>query len=148
MVLSLKEQLRFSDENLFFLTENPDRDPSLATAKAVKSELIRVMDVLEAKARPNDLLFLLLLGHGNFDGSDYRYNLKGPDLTGSELSAILDRFPSQRIVLVCTTPASGAPHPEAQPQESHHSHGHQERVRGERDRLCPLFRGSFPSPER
>ncbi len=108
MVLSLKERLRFPEENIFFLAENPDRDPSLVTAMAVKSELIRAMSALETRAQPNDLLFLLLLGHGNFDGSDYRYNLKGPDLTGSELSTLLDRFPSQPIVLVCTTPASGA----------------------------------------
>ena len=69
---------------------------------------MQLVGELESRVRPDDLLFLLLLGHGNFDGSDYRYNLRGPDLTGAELSAILDRFPAQRIVLVCTTPASGA----------------------------------------
>ena len=69
---------------------------------------MQLVGELESRVRPGDLLFLLLLGHGNFDGSDYRYNLRGPDLTGEELSAILDRFPAQRIVLVCTTPASGA----------------------------------------
>ena len=108
MVLSLKGPLKFPDENLFFLAEDPERDSSLVTARAMKSELMQVIGELESRVRPNDLLFLLLLGHGNFDGSNYRYNLKGPDLTGAELSAILDRFPTQRIVLVCTTPASGA----------------------------------------
>ena len=108
MVASFKGPLQLPDENLFFLAEDPERDPSLVTAQAVKSEFMRVIGELESRVRPNDLLFLLLLGHGNFDGSDYRYNLRGPDLTGAELSAILDRFPTQRIVLVCTTPASGA----------------------------------------
>ena len=108
MVASFKGPLQLPDENLFFLAEDPERDPSLVTARAVKSEFMRVIGELESRVRPNDLLFLLLLGHGNFDGSDYRYNLRGPDLTGAELSAILDRFPTQRIVLVCTTPASGA----------------------------------------
>ena len=108
MVASLKGPLQLPDENLFFLAEDPERDPSLVTAQAVKSEFMRVIGELESRVRPDDLLFLLLLGHGNFDGSDYRYNLRGPDLTGAELSTILDRFPAQRIVLVCTTPASGA----------------------------------------
>ena len=108
LVATLQGPLQLPRENLFFLAEDPERDPSLVTARAVKSELMRVVDELESRVRPEDLLFLLLLGHGNFDGSDYRYNLKGPDLTGAELSAILDRFPAQRIVLVCTTPASGA----------------------------------------
>ena len=108
LVETLKGPLQLPRENLFFLVEDPERDPSLATARAVKSDLMRVVGELESRVRPDDLLFLLLLGHGNFDGSDYRYNLKGPDLTGAELSAILDRFPAQRVVLVCTTPASGA----------------------------------------
>ena len=108
LVATLKDPLQFPPENLFFLVEDPERDSSLVTARAVKSDLMRLVGELESRVRPDDLLFLLLLGHGNFDGSDYRYNLRGPDLTGAELSAILDRFPAQRIVLVCTTPASGA----------------------------------------
>lgn len=108
VVATLKGPLQFPRENLYFLVEDPERDPSLVTARAVKSDLMRVAGELESRVRPGDLLFLLLLGHGNFDGSDYRYNLRGPDLTGAELSALLDRFPAQRIVLVCTTPASGA----------------------------------------
>ena len=108
VVATLKGPLQLPRENLFFLAEDPKRDPSLVTARAVKSELMQVVGELESRVRPDDLLFLLLLGHGNFDGGDYRYNLRGPDLTGAELSAILDRFPAQRIVLVCTTPASGA----------------------------------------
>lgn len=108
LVATLKDPLQWPRENLFFLAEDPERDPSLVTARAVKSDLMRLVGDLESRVRPDDLLFLLLLGHGNFDGSDYRYNLRGPDLTGAELSAILDRFPAQRIVLVCTTPASGA----------------------------------------
>ncbi len=108
LVATLKGPLQLPRENLFFLVEDPERNPSLVTARAVKSDLMQVVGELESRVRPDDLLFLLLLGHGNFDGSDYRYNLKGPDLTGAELSAILDRFPAQRIVLVCTTPASGA----------------------------------------
>lgn len=108
MVEMLKGPLQLPRENLFFLAEDPERGPSLVTARSVKSELMKVVGELESRVRPDDLLFLLLLGHGNFDGGDYRYNLRGPDLTGAELSAILDRFPTQRIVLVCTTPASGA----------------------------------------
>lgn len=108
LVATLKDPLQLPRENLFFLAEDPERDPSLVTARAVKSDLMQLVGELESRVRPDDLLFLLLLGHGNFDGSDYRYNLRGPDLTGAELSAILDRFPAQRIVLVCTTPASGA----------------------------------------
>ena len=55
----------------------------------------------------DDLIFVFLLGHGSFDNDDYRFNLIGPDITGSELRAQLDRFRTQNVILVCATPCSG-----------------------------------------
>ena len=146
LVATLKGPLQLPRENLFFLAEDPERDPSLVTARAVKSDLMQLVGELESRVRPDDLLFLLLLGHGNYDGSDYRYNLRGPDLTGAELSAILDRFPAQRIVLVCTTPASGALIPRLSRGNRVILTATKNRARGERDRLRPIFRRVSPQP--
>ncbi len=33
----------------------------------------------------------MLIGHGSFDGFDYKFNLPGPDLSGVELAALLDQ---------------------------------------------------------
>jgi hypothetical protein len=54
-----------------------------------------------------DQFVLVLLGHGSYDGSEYRFNIEGPDITGSELRALLDRVPAQQL-LVNTTSTSGA----------------------------------------
>jgi hypothetical protein len=60
-------------------------------------------------ARGGDRFVLVLLGHGSFDGSDYRFNNWGDDLTGAEFKALLEKFPEGVTQLVvAATSASGA----------------------------------------
>ena len=49
----------------------------------------------------------MLIGHGSFDGYEYKINLPGPDLTASELATLLDRIPASRQLVVDMTSASG-----------------------------------------
>jgi len=104
---SLTQDLNFPKENVSLLAGDPGKDSSIVAAKATKAELSRVIGRLESEVQQNDLVLIVLLGHGSFDGNEYKFNLVGPDLTGSELNAILDRFSRQEVVLVCTTPCSG-----------------------------------------
>jgi hypothetical protein len=61
------------------------------------------------KLREGDQFVLVLLGHGSFDGNEYRFNIAGPDMTGSELLALLDRIPAGVLQLVVNaTSTSGA----------------------------------------
>jgi len=53
----------------------------------------------------DDVLFILLIGHGTFDGSDAKFNLVGPDLESADWSALLKGIPG-RVVLVNTSSAS------------------------------------------
>ena len=52
-------------------------------------------------------LYLVLIGHGTFDGKEARFNLRGPDVSASELAAWLKPF--QRPLAVIDTSASSAP---------------------------------------
>lgn len=59
--------------------------------------------------RSGDHFVLVLLGHGTYDGNEYRLNIAGPDITGTEIAALLDKFPegvSQLVVNATST--SGA----------------------------------------
>ena len=49
----------------------------------------------------------MLIGHGSFDGYDYRFNLPGPDITGSDLAGLLNRLRAGRQLVVAMTSASG-----------------------------------------
>ena len=107
MVQSLAQELSFSRENISLLVEDPGKDSSVSSLRATKAELLKAFDGLASSTRAEDLIFIFLLGHGSFDNNDYRFNLVGPDITGSELKVQLDRFPTQAVILVCATPCSG-----------------------------------------
>jgi hypothetical protein len=49
----------------------------------------------------------MLIGHGSFDGTDYKINLQGPDLSAAELAGLLDRVPAKRQLVVNMTSSSG-----------------------------------------
>jgi hypothetical protein len=52
-------------------------------------------------------LWLMLIGHGSFDGRDAKFNLRGPDITTGELAAWLK--PIKGEVAVIQTASSSAP---------------------------------------
>lgn len=67
--------------------------------------LRRVFATLRRTVGPDDLLFIMLIGHGTFDGADAKFNLVGPDLEAAEWAALLDGIRG-RTVLVNSTAAS------------------------------------------
>jgi hypothetical protein len=52
-------------------------------------------------------LWLVLIGHGTFDGAEARFNLRGPDLTPSDLANWLEPF--QRPLVVINSASASAP---------------------------------------
>ena len=49
----------------------------------------------------------MMIGHGTFDGAEYKFNLPGPDISGTELAVLLNRIPAGRQLVVDMTSASG-----------------------------------------
>jgi hypothetical protein len=52
-------------------------------------------------------LYLVLIGHGTFDGKEARFNLRGPDVSATELATWLQPF--RRPLAVIDTSSSSAP---------------------------------------
>jgi len=75
-----------------------------ATRQAVGAALAQVA----AQAQPDDSFALILIGHGTFDGTEYKFNLPGPDFTASEMAVAIDKIRAGRQLVVNTTSASGA----------------------------------------
>jgi hypothetical protein len=59
------------------------------------------------EAKAEDDLVVILIGHGSFDGAEYKFNLPGPDISGSELASLCDKIAAKRQLVVNTTSASG-----------------------------------------
>ena len=81
---------------------------TLSGAGATKAALQSALRDIGSKAKPADELVLMLIGHGTFDGTDYKFNLPGPDISGTEIAAMLDRIPASKQLVVNGTSASGA----------------------------------------
>lgn len=80
---------------------------TLSGAKATRTELTRTLHEVAQLAGPDDDFVLTLIGHGSFDGIEYKMNLLGPDITATELAALCNRIRSKRQLIVDTTSASG-----------------------------------------
>jgi hypothetical protein len=83
-------------------------DSNVATLTAPTKEQVRAKFAEVSKqAKSSDAVVLMLIGHGSYDGVDYKFNLPGPDITGVELAAMLDRIPATRQLVVNMTSCSG-----------------------------------------
>jgi hypothetical protein len=75
-----------------------------ARADAVRREF----KALAARMNASDTAVVVLIGHGSFDGNDYRFNLPGPDLTDTDLARLFDGLPAQDQLVINASSASGA----------------------------------------
>lgn len=81
---------------------------TLQGSEATSQHLQAVLNDVARKAAPGDAVALMLIGHGSYDGYQYKVNLPGPDITAAELAALLDRVPARRQLVANLTSASGA----------------------------------------
>ncbi|MDB6040122.1 MAG: hypothetical protein JWM99_3963 [Verrucomicrobiales bacterium] len=72
------------------------------------NELTQVRSVITQELQKADEEFwIVLIGHGTFDGKEARFNLRGPDLTAKELGTLLQAF-ERPLIVVDTASGSGA----------------------------------------
>src|ERR1700761_1721030 len=80
---------------------------TLTGAQATAQQLKETLGVVARDAKADDDFVLILIGHGSFDGVEYKFNLPGPDISGAEIATLCDRIPSRRQLIVNTTSSSG-----------------------------------------
>ncbi len=95
------------DLDKIFKSANGSHVYTLTGNDATKVKLTETIAGIAKQAKPEDDFVLTLIGHGSFDGQEYKFNLVGPDVTGAELAALCDRVASKRQLVVDTTSASG-----------------------------------------
>lgn len=81
---------------------------TLAGASGTKSAVKAAIERVAREARQEDSFVLMLIGHGTYDGADYKFNLPGPDITAAELAAAVNQVHAGRQLIVNMTSASGA----------------------------------------
>jgi hypothetical protein len=80
----------------------------LSGADATREALERSLGELASKVKDTDSVAIFFVGHGSYDGEQYKLNLVGPDITGEDLEKLLAALPARTQLIVNTTSASGA----------------------------------------
>lgn len=92
-----------------FRANGPDaRVLTLSGNAATRQRIEESLSHLAGEVKSDDAFALLLIGHGTFDGTDYKFNLPGPDITAAELATLLNKVPARRQLVVNMTSCSGA----------------------------------------
>lgn len=60
-----------------------------------------------ARAKPDRSLWLVLIGHGTFDGREAKFNVDGPDFDAKQLAAWLAPLKQEVVVMHCASSSGG-----------------------------------------
>jgi hypothetical protein len=101
MTGALVDRLGFARDHVELLSGATD-DPERSSTRA---HVQRDVDRLKSRAHADDIIFIVLMGHGSADGGVAKFNLPGPDLTSAEWGSLLRDMPG-RVVVVNTSGAS------------------------------------------
>jgi hypothetical protein len=97
-----------NDLDRIFKAEGPMAHVTTLTgAQSTAVQLREALTAVAHDAKADDDFVLILIGHGSFDGVEYKFNLVGPDLTAAEIASLCDRIVARRQLIVDTTSSSG-----------------------------------------
>jgi len=80
----------------------------LTGASATRAAIAAKLADFATHAGVSDRVAVTLIGHGSFDGEQYRYNIPGPDVTANDLRNWLAGLKAREQLIVLATSASGA----------------------------------------
>ena len=107
-VVDAAKKVGVVEANIAYLAERPDQDAARIQARSTRENVTKAFGELAARAKPSDDVFILLIGHGSYDGRQGTFNLPGPDLSVADYGKLLDPLVLQRVAFVNTASSSGA----------------------------------------
>lgn len=97
----LLDKLKLSSDRVLVLSERADDVKRSASRDNVQAAFQQYKTLM----KPADVLLVVLIGHGTFDGTDAKFNLVGPDMEAADWKRLMDGMPG-RVVFVNTASAS------------------------------------------
>jgi hypothetical protein len=107
MIDALKTRFGVPDSDVVYLAENPARDAAKIKAASTKENIERELTALGARSKTGDVLLVMLIGHGNGDGTTSKFAIPGPDITANDFARVLDGIGGPTIAVVNAASASG-----------------------------------------
>jgi hypothetical protein len=93
----------------FGVKSQPGDGPALAGARGLSDRegIAADVDLIRKRIRPEDTLWVIVLGHGHYDGRHSHLNLPGPDLDEQGFAKLFEGIKAREQVFFITTAASG-----------------------------------------
>lgn len=98
---ALVDRYGFAKDKVRVFVDETDKTGQQGTAANVRAAIAEAKKQLTR----DDLLLIVLLGHGTYDGEAAKFNLVGPDLTAAEWATLLNGV-GAKLVVINTTEAS------------------------------------------
>ena len=100
------EKVGVTRDRLVFLADTKD-EGTRVSGRATREEIDKALAGFAKAAAPEDVVYVVLFGHGTADGRTARFNLPGPDLTATDFNTLIRRLPTRNVVFVNTSSSSG-----------------------------------------
>ena len=106
LVSASGEKFGIPASNIIYLGEDPTADPRIQD-RSTRENVDRAFSDLASNSKLDDVIFVVLIGHGSYTDGASRFNLPGPDLTAEDFGLHLDQLSGRRVAFVNLASASG-----------------------------------------
>jgi hypothetical protein len=94
-------------DHVAYLVDQQAEGEARVNGKATVEEIGKTFDRFAKLATADDVMYVVLIGHGSYDGKTAKFNLPGPDISAADFNTQFRKLPTKQIVFVDTTSASG-----------------------------------------
>jgi hypothetical protein len=91
-------RMKFDPSHVVVLADTSDE-----RTRSSAANVRQAFSSIRQKIASGDLVFLVLIGHGTFDGVDAKFNLVGADLESAQWSELVAGLPAQLVVVNTTS---------------------------------------------
>jgi hypothetical protein len=101
------EKLGVPQEQMVYLADAVGESETRVNGRSTRDEIDKALAGFAKTATAEDVVYIVLLGHGSADGASAKFNLPGPDLGPADFNTMLRRLPTRNVVFVDTSSSSG-----------------------------------------
>lgn len=103
----LVDRYDFPADHVFVLAEQTLADRPFVDDVSTAENIQAYAETLRRMASDDDYVFVILFGHGSYDGSNAQLNIPRQDLADADYASLIDAIDAARLVFINTASASG-----------------------------------------
>ena len=101
------EKVGVARDRVVYLVDEKGEGDTRAAGRSTRDEITKALDGFAKAAAPEDVVYIVLIGHGSYNGQMPRFNLPGPDMGPADFNTLFRRLPTRNVVFVNTSSSSG-----------------------------------------